>query len=128
MLKYLMAYFAGVSTVTGFVVATGASSGGLVGVGFLAATIFYSLVLCASGRRQLTRLFFWISGEKAKRSMQVSLRRTTPSRSDVELDVISALVHQGASRAAATKATAHAASRAPQEFEPLFKLAIGLLN
>jgi hypothetical protein len=49
-------------------------------------------------------------------------------KSEVEQDVISALIHQGASRSAAAKAAANARLKAPEEFEPLFKAAVGLLH
>ena len=47
---------------------------------------------------------------------------------EVEQDVISALIQQGASRRAAAKAAADAKLKAPEEFEPLFKAAVGLLH
>jgi len=58
----------------------------------------------------------------------LALKRCWAGRSEVEQDVISALVQQGAGRSAAVKATADAVLQSPQEFEPLFRTAVGLLH
>ena len=129
MLKCLLVFFSGAVTVTGFVVATGARTGGLVVLGFVMATIFYVLLAFVVGRSRLVRFLSWISGKRERQSS-----RRTPSvravaeRSEVEQDVISALVQQGVGRSAAVKATAKAILQSPKDFEPLFRTAVGLLH
>jgi len=66
MLKCLLVFFSGAVTVTGFVVATGARTGGLVVLGFVMATIFYVLLAFVVGRSRLLRFFSWISGKRQR--------------------------------------------------------------
>jgi hypothetical protein len=113
--------------VTGCVVATGTDTGGLLMLGFLIATAFYLLLAVVIGPRRLMRLLSLLSGEP-KKSSNTHLTRNVVRRSQVEEDVISALVHQGTSPRTASKVTAAAALQAPQEFEPLFRTAIDLLH
>ena len=129
MMKCFLAFISGAVTVTGFVVATGARTGGLVALGFVAATIFFGLFVRIIGHRRLVRLLSWIFREPEHPTpRRVSRRSTAAGQSKVELEVVSALVHQGATRNAAVKATADAASQTPQEFEPLFRAAVGMLH
>ena len=127
MRRYLLAFFLGALTVTGCVVATGADTGGLLLLGFLTATAFYLLLAVVIGPRRLMRLLSLLSRE-AKKPSKTHRTRNVARRSQVEEEVISALVHQGTGPRTATKVTAVAALQAAQEFEPLFKTAIGLLR
>ena len=127
MRRCFLAFFLGALTVTGFVVATGADTGGLLLLGFLIATAFYLLLAVLIGPRRLMRLLSLLSGE-VKRSSNTHRTRTVVRRSQVEEDVISALVHQGTSSRTASKVTAAAALQAPQEFEPLFRTAIDIFR
>jgi hypothetical protein len=126
-MKYLLAFFSGVVAVTGFVVASGVRTSWLVVLGFVVATLSYGLLAAVIGPGRVARFLLRIAGERQK------LRRTrrvsaVARRSEVEQDVISALTQQGASRRAAMKAAADATLKAPPEFEPLFKAAVGLLH
>jgi len=96
-------------------------------LGFLAATAFYGAITFSIGPRSLMRFLFLVAGEPVRPRPTLRIR-TVARRSEVEQEVVSALVLQGASRQAASKATADAALRAPQEFEQLFKTAVGLLG
>jgi hypothetical protein len=127
MMRYLLAFLLGALTVTGFVVATGARAGGLVVLGFLTATALYGVVTFLIGPQCLMRFLLLVAGEP-ERPRPTPRIRTVARRSEVEQEVVSALVLQGVSRRAALKATADAALRAPQEFEQLFKTAIGCLT
>jgi hypothetical protein len=127
MLRSLLAFLLGALTVTGFVVATGARAGGLVVLGFLTATALYGVVTFLIGSRRLIRFLSLIAGKPARQRPRLRIRNVA-RRPEVEQEVVSALVLQGASRRAASKATADAALRAPQEFEQLFKTAISLLG
>jgi hypothetical protein len=126
MLRYLLAFFLGALTVTGVIVGTGASTGGLVLLGFLAAIGLCAVFTFVIGLGRLSRFLLAISGE---RQWPMSTpRRTQARRSEVEQEVLAALVSQGATRAAASRATSEAAARAPQEFEQLFRAAVALLS
>jgi len=129
MLKCSLAFFLGAFMVASFVVATGAGAGALVALGFVGATISYGLLAYIIGYRRLVRLVNWIFGNKREHSRRTLRTRTTTRDSNVLAEVVSALVHQGASRSAAVRAAADAASRAPQEeFEPLFRAAVRMLS
>jgi hypothetical protein len=129
MLKCLLLFFSGAVTITGFVVATGAHTGGLVALGFAIATIFYGLLAFIIGTGRIVRFLLWITGKQEHhRPRRTPFKRAVAERSDVEQDVISALVQQGARRSAAAKATADAILQSPQEFGPLFRTAVGLLR
>jgi hypothetical protein len=99
----------------------------LVVLGFIVATLCYGLLAAVIGPSGLARFLLRIAGERQKpqRTRRVS---AVARKSEVEQDVISALIQQGASRRAAMKAAADATLKAPQEFEPLFKAAVGLLH
>ena len=112
---------------TGCVVATGTGTGGLQMLGFLIGTAFYLFLAVVIGPRRLMRLLSLLSGEPKKSSNRHRTRNVV-RRSQVEEDVISALVHQGTSSRTASKVTAAAALQAPQEFKPLFRTAIDLLR
>lgn len=127
MLKYLLAFFSGAVTVTSFVVASGARTSWLVILGSIVATLCYGLIAGVVGPRRLAQFLLWIAGEP-KRPRRTSRVGAVARQSEVEQDVISALVQQGASRRAAAKAAAVAKLKAPEEFEPLFKAAVGLLH
>jgi hypothetical protein len=107
---------------------SGLQSGLLVLLGALMATSIYGVVCFALGARRLIRFLEWISGKRFDRKNRpTSPARTVVQRSQVEQDVISALVQQGIGRGAAMRATSDAASRAPQQFEPLFRAALTFL-
>ena len=127
MLKNLLAFFFGTVTVTSFVVASGARASWLVMVGFIIATLCYGLLAAVIGPRRLVQFLLWIAGEREK-PRRTSRTGALARKSEVEQDVISALIQQGASRRAAAKAAADAKLKAPEEFEPLFKAAVGLLQ
>ena len=127
MQRCFLAFFLGALTVTGCVVATGTDTGGLLMLGFLIATAFYLFLAAVIGPRRLMRLLSLLSGEPNKTSNRHRTRNVV-RRSQVEDDVISALVHQGTSSRTGSKVTAAAALQAPQEFEPLFRTAVGLLR
>jgi len=116
-----------VLSVTSFVVASGARTSWLVVLGFIVATISYGLLTAGIGPGRVARFLLRIAGERQEspRPRRVSALNR---RSEVEQDVISALIQQGASRRAAMKAAADATLKAPPEFEPLFKAAVGLLH
>ena len=126
-MKYLLAFFSGAVAVTSFVVASGARTSWLVVLGFIVATLSYGLLTAVIGPGRVARFLLRIAGEchKPPRTRRLS---TVARKSEVEQDVISALIQQGASRRAAMKAAADATLKAPQEFEPLFKAAVGLLH
>jgi hypothetical protein len=129
MLKCLLVFFSGAVTMTGFVVATGARTSALVMLGFVIATIFYGLLAFILGPSRIVRSLLWITGKREhQRPRRTLCKRAVAERSDVEQDVISALVQLGAGRSAAVKATADAVLQSPQEFEPLFRTAVGLLH
>jgi len=129
MLKFAIAFFCGAATVTSVVVATGVRTSGLVMLGFVATNILYGLVICAVRPRRLGRLLLRLSGEPQQLKPGGALsKRPAVRSSEVEQQVISALVCQGAKPSTARKATTHAALNTPQEFEPLFKAAIRLLT
>ena len=127
MMKYLLAFFSGVVAVTSFVVASGAGTSWLVVLGFVVATLLYGLLTAVIGPGRVARFLLRIAGERQKLRQA---RRVSPvaRKSEVEQDVISALIQQGASRRAAMKAAADATLKAPPEFEPLFRAAVGLLH
>jgi hypothetical protein len=127
MIKGSLTFFLGAFTVTSFVVATGARPAWLVALGFVGATVFYGLAASIIGYRRLVRLLSWIFGEREQSRLALR-RRTGAQQSEVEVEVVSALIHQGASRNAAVRAAADAASQAPKEFEPLFKAAVAMLH
>ena len=126
-MKYLLAFFSGVVAVMSFVVASGARTSWLVVLGFIVATLSYGLLTAVMGTGRVARFLLRIAGERQKppRTRSVS---AVARKSEVEQDVISALIQQGASRRAATKAAADATLKAPPEFEPLFRAAVGLLH
>jgi len=127
MLRFAIAFFCGAATVTIFVVATGVRASGLVMLGFVATNVLYGLVICAVRPRRLGRLLVRLSGERQQ--LKRAVRKGAAVRaSEVEQQVISALVCQGAKPRMARKATTDAALNAPQEFEPLFKAAVALLT
>jgi len=129
MLRFEIAFFCGAPTVASFVVATGARTSGWVMLGFVATNILYGLVICAVRPRRLGRLLLRLSGERQQLKPGGAVRKRAAVRaSEVEQQVISALVCQGAKSSTARKATTHAALNAPQEFEPLFKVAVVLLT
>jgi hypothetical protein len=107
MMKYLLAFFSGVIAVASFVVASGARTSWLVVLGFIVATLSYGLLTAVMGPGRVARLLLRIAGEgqKPRRNQRVS---TVARKSEVEQDVISALIQQGASRRAAMKAAADA--------------------
>ena len=126
-MKYLLAFFSGAVAVTSFVVASGALTSWLVVLGFIVATLCYGLLTAFIGPGRVARFLLRIAGEheKPRRTGRAS---AVARRSEVEQDVISALIQQGASRRVAMKAAADAKLKAPPEFEPLFKAAVGLLH
>ena len=126
-IKYLLAFFSGVVAVTSFVVASGARTSWLVVLGFIVATLSYGLLIAVIGPARVAWFLLRIAGERQKprRIRRVS---AVARKSEVEQDVISALIQQGASRRAAMKAAADATLKAPQEFEPLFKAAVRLVH
>jgi hypothetical protein len=129
MLRFAIAFFCGAATVTSFVVATDVRTSGLVILGFVATNILYALIICTVRPRRLGRLLLLLSGERRQPKPRGPVRKHAAVRaSEVEQQVISALVCQGAKPSTARKATAHAALNSPQEFEPLFKAAIALLT
>jgi hypothetical protein len=118
----------GAVAITACVVASGLQSGLLVLLGAVGATAIYGMVCFAVGTRRLIRFLEWISGRRVNRKNRAKLpSRTVVRRSQVEQDVISALVQQGIGRGAAMQATVDAASKAPQQFEPLFRAALTFL-
>ena len=112
---------------TGFIVATGARTASLIALGFIVATVCYGTVTLVIGPRRLARFLSWISRER-QRPRRSSRMSGVVRQSEIEREVVSALLHQGANRNDAIKATARAALQAPQEFEPLFRTAVGLLR
>jgi len=126
-MKCILAFFCGAVAVTSFVVASGARASWLVVLGFIVATLSYGLLTAVMGPGRVARFLLRIAGEhqKFRRTRRVSAVART---SEVEQDVISPLIQQGASRRVAMKAAADATLKAPLEFEPLFKAAIGLLH
>ena len=120
MMKNLLAFFSGAVAVTSFVVASGARTSWLVVLGFIVATLWYGLLTAVIGPSRVARFLLGIAGERQKprRTRRVS---AVGRESEVEQDVISALIQQGASRRAAMKAAANATLKAPQEFEPLLR-------
>ena len=130
LLRFAIAFFCGAATVTSVVVATGVRTSGLVMLGFVATNILYGLVICAVRPRRLGTLLLRLSGEPQQLKPGGGALRKRPAvrASEVEQQVISALVCQGAKPSTARKATTHAALNTPQEFEPLFKAAIALLR
>ena len=127
MSKYLIGFCLGAGTVTLLVIATGAAgTAGLVVIGFVTATICNGTVAFVVGPRLLAGLLKRNSGRAQDR--RVAPRTTPKVRSYVEDEVVSALLHQGVKRGEAVTATSRAALEAPQEFEVLFKAALGLLH
>jgi hypothetical protein len=100
MMKYLLAFFSGVVAVTSFVVASGARTSWLVVLGFIVATLSYGLLTAAIGLGRVAQFLLRIAGERQepRRRRHVS---AVARKSEVEQDVISALIQQGASRRAA---------------------------
>jgi hypothetical protein len=128
MLRFAIAFFCGAAIVTSFVVATGVRTSALVMLGFVATNILYGLIICVVHPRRLGRLLLALSGERQQVKPGGAVRKRAAVRaSEVEQQVISALVCQGAKPSTARKATTHAALNAPQEFEPLFRAAVALL-
>jgi hypothetical protein len=125
MLRFLLVFFLGTLSATTCVIATGAHAGGLVLLGFFTATVFYGLLAFLLARWQAFRS--WISIDPEKSQPRRESCRDIQS-SQVERQVVSALVHQGATRNVARKAVAEAALLGPREFEPLFRAAVGLLH
>jgi hypothetical protein len=126
MIKYLLAFFSGVVAVTSFVVASGARTSWLVVLGFVVATLFYTLLTSVIGAGRVARFLLRIAGER--QPPQTRRVSAVTRKSEVEQDVISALIQQGASRRAAMRAAADATLKAPPEFEPLFRAAVELLH
>jgi hypothetical protein len=96
-------------------------------LGFIVATLSYGLLAAVIGPKRVAHFLLLIAGER-QRAPRASRVRTMAGKSEVEQDVISALIHQGVSRRAAMKAAEDARLKAPLEFEPLFKTAVGLLH
>jgi hypothetical protein len=126
MLRCLPAFFLG--TVTGVVVATGARTGGLVLLGFLVAIGLCTVLTVVIGPRHITRFLLAVSDGTVKARPTSRVQTARRQQSEVERDVVSALVLQGVSRAAASRATLNAALQAPQDFEQLFRVAVRLLG
>jgi hypothetical protein len=118
--------FSGAVSVTSFVVASGVRTSGLLVLGFILATLCYGLLAGVIGPKRLARFLLWIAGER-QRPRRPSRAGSVARTPEVEQDVISALIQQCVSRRAAAKAAANAKLKAPDEFEPLFKAAVGLL-
>jgi hypothetical protein len=128
MLKCLVSFMAGAVAITACVVASGLQSGALVLLGAVVATAIYGVVCFSLGTPRLIRFLEWISGKRVNRKNRATLpTRTVVQRSPVEQDVIAALIQQGIGRGAAMRATSDAASKAPQQFEPLFRAALNFL-
>jgi hypothetical protein len=105
MMKYLLAFFSGVVLVTSFVVATGAGTRWLVVLGFVVATLFYGLLTAVIGPARAARFLSRIAAEQQK-SQRTRRVTAVPRKSEVEHDVVLALIQQGASRRVAMKAAA----------------------
>ena len=98
-------------------------------LGFVVALAVVGIICRLVGAARLARVFGALAGRPVKISRAV--KKSAPLSAvptAVEADVIAALVNLKAEGAAARRATAAAAERAPQEFEPLFNAALAILR
>lgn len=134
MIRLLFAYLAGAVTVTAFVLATGGQTLTVFALGFFAAVLACALACRALGA---ARIASWLTrlaqNPRRTEARQQSARRsrgaTSPAAppSAVERDVTAALVNLGVGRQLAARAASSAKFQTQaQEFEPLFKAAVGL--
>lgn len=98
-------------------------------LGFVVALAVVGIIGRLVGAARLARVFGALAGRPRPRTAKCSTSAVPAVMpTAVEADVIAALVNLKAEGAAARRATAAAAHRAPQQFEPLFNAALAILR
>lgn len=100
-------------------------------LGFVVALAVVGIIGRLVGAARLARVFGALAGRPRPRTAKGSTNAARPPAvmpTAVEADVIAALVNLKADGAAARRATATAAQRAPQDFQPLFNAALATLR
>lgn len=98
-------------------------------LGFVVALAVVGIIGRLVGAARLARVFGALAGRPRPRTANRSTNAAPAVMpTPVEADVIAALVNLKADGAAARRATAEAATRAPQQFEPLFNAALSIVR